>query len=151
VEEDGDQGDGFDGVNLEGGDPFQAYPAKQLGLWRVEVEPLEPESSHRFLNILLPRLKTGGTSQPVVELVEAGAQAHAVRVGGSVLVFARRPAPVDRVSIRSRGRARCLVLDARPGALYRAGGRSVAAGGEGVLDAGRFEDTLSIELQTPTR
>ena len=47
VESDGDQSNGFTGVNLEGGDATKRYSTAQLGLWRTEVEPVETTSIAR--------------------------------------------------------------------------------------------------------
>jgi len=109
VEEDGDQSDGFDGVNLSGGDPSQPRETKQLGLWRVEIEPARPGVSHRFLTVLVPRLAADGASIPSVAPVEAGASADAVCVGRTVAVFPRNPKPLE--SARVAGAHRVIVFN----------------------------------------
>ncbi len=149
VEADGDQGNGFDGVNLNGGDPAAPHPGKQLGLWRLELEPLAAGTSHRFLNVLLPRLASDAAELPEVELLEAGEDAHAVRVGGTVLVFARQAAPLARVAVQWNGRLRAVILDARPDAGYDVDGRRIQASGEGVLEAGAAEGGFRAAQTSP--
>ncbi|MBI4890635.1 MAG: hypothetical protein HY821_08410 [Acidobacteria bacterium] len=90
VEADGDEKDGFDGVKLEAGDATVPRETKQLGLWRMEIEPRGAGTSHRFLTVLIPRLKSEGGALPEVRLVEGGPGADAVKVGGKVLVFERK-------------------------------------------------------------
>ncbi|MFB3825952.1 MAG: hypothetical protein ACE15B_04250 [Bryobacteraceae bacterium] len=134
VEKDGDQSDGFDGVNLEGGDPALPRETKQLGLWRAEIEPAEPGVSHRFLTVLFPRLARESAPLPETELVKAGDAAHAVRIGNTVAVFARTPGPLGEVTLSGAAPIRAIVLDARPGRVYDAGRRTAAASTEGVLE-----------------
>ena len=145
VEEDGDQSDGFDGVNLEGGDPHQERLTAQLGLWRTEVEPA-PSTSTRFLNVLLPRLR-GEDRLPVVEALPLAEGAHAAMVGETVVVFASAPSPLEAVSLVLRDPAKCLLVDARPGASYRAGNRTVKASREGVLHFRLPEGRSRIRLR----
>ena len=134
VEADGDQSNGFDGVNLHGGDPALPRDTKQLGLWRAEIEPAGPGTSHRFLTVLVPRLIREGGSLPETELLEAGNAAHAVRVGSTVAVFARTPGPLGELTLSGGRPVRVIVLDAQPGRVYNAGQRSAAASAEGVLE-----------------
>lgn len=136
VEEDGDPSDGFDGVNLEGGDPLQPRPTAQLGLWRTEVEPSTPGTSHRFLNVLLPRLESSGGALPEVEVVDAGAGAYAARVGSTVVVFAREAKPLDEINLKVKSPGRLILLDAALDRQYRVGNRRVHASREGVLSTG---------------
>jgi hypothetical protein len=145
VEEDGDQSDGFDGVNLEGGDPHQERLTAQLGLWRTEVEPA-PSTSTRFLNVLLPRLR-GEDRLPVVEALPLAEGAHAAMVGETLVVFASAPSPLEAVSLVLRDPAKCLLVDARPGASYRAGNRTVKASREGVLHFRLPEGRSRIRLR----
>ena len=137
VESDGDQSNGFNGVNLEGGDPTKPYKTAQLGLWRTEVEPVEPTGSTRFLNVLVPRLAANPGRELKVERIAAGAGADAVRVGNSMAVFAHDAKPIRELKLEGGGAVRCIVLDAVPGAVYRIGGQSVKASGEGVLNITR--------------
>jgi hypothetical protein len=140
VEEDGAQSDGLDGLHLEGGDPHQERETAQLGLWRTEIEPA-PSTSTRFLNVMLPRLRDESRRLPMVEALPVSEGAHAVLVGQTVVVFASAAAPLEDVSLVLGGRAKCLLVDARPRASYRAGNRTLTATGEGVvgceLPAGR--------------
>lgn len=133
VEEDGDQADGFDGVNLSAGDPLVPRTTAQLGLWRTEVEPVSPGTSARFLNVLLPRLTAGDAETPEVELVPTGDSADGVRVGNAVVVLARGAKPLDRVDLKLDRSAEVILVDAAPGGRYRSGSRSANASGEGVL------------------
>jgi hypothetical protein len=133
VEKDGDQRNGFNGVNLEGGDPMQQRDDAQAGLWRTEIEPLNPGTNTRFLNVLLPRLQADRARLPIVELARVGAGVIAVRVGSAVVVFADDAKPLEEVTVAVDRPVQCLVLDARPYSVYRAGGRREQATGEGVL------------------
>ncbi len=135
VEGDGDQSNGFNGVNLSGGDPLKESAAAQLGLWRTEVEPLGAGTSTRFLNVLLPRLAGDRRALPAVELLDAGPEVHAVRVGGTVAVFAHGDRLPRAMRLSARGARRLLLFDAEAGAAYRAGGRQVKASAEGVVYA----------------
>ncbi|HOX05711.1 MAG TPA: hypothetical protein PK280_04865 [Planctomycetota bacterium] len=148
VEADGDQSNGFTGENLgiEGG-PLPPRKERQLGLWRTEVEPTERTKSTRFLNVLAARTVDEQAPPPEVRRVDAGADADAVLVGGTVCVFARGPGALKSFRLTMPG-ARCLVLDAAPGASYAVGeaheaktkgarviefGGEIKAGAEGVL------------------
>ncbi len=133
VESDGDQANGFDGVNLNAGDPRIPRKTAQLGLWRTEVEPVLSGTSTRFLNVLLPRLVARCGSLPAVELAGSGEGADAVRVGNTVIVFGRRPGALDGVELDLSQPAEVILVDAVPGVRYRAGGRTATASGEGVL------------------
>jgi hypothetical protein len=148
VESDGDQSNGFNGVNLEGGDPTKPYKTAQLGLWRTEVEPAEPTGSTRFLNVLVPRLAADQGRELKVERIAVGAGADAVRVGDSIAVFAHDARPIRELKLEGGGAARCIVLDAVPGATYRVAGQSVKASGEGVLSIARLpRRAFTIRLQ----
>jgi hypothetical protein len=147
VESDGDQANGFDGVNLEGGDPAKPYKTAQLGLWRTEVEPTETTGSTRFLNVLIPRLATDRRPPPNVELVSAG-DADAVRAGDTIVAFARGAKPVTGLRLNGGGATKCILLDAMPGARYRVAGKDVNASKEGVLFGTRLpKGAFTIELR----
>ena len=133
VESDGDQSNGFNGVNLEGGDPAQERDTAQLGRWRTEVEPVAPDGHTRFLNVLLPRLESDRQPLPRVEMADAGPHAWAARAGNTVVVYARDGAPLGEIAITAERPLRCIVLDARPKAVYRSGTRRGTASQEGVL------------------
>jgi len=144
VEEDGDPSDGFDGVNLEGGDPLQPRPTAQLGLWRTEVEPSTPGTSHRFLNVLLPRLESSGGALPEVEVVDAGAGAYAARVGSAVVVFAGEAKPLDEINLKVKTPGRLILVDAAPDRQYMVRNRRVRASREGVLSTGLPSGAIRI-------
>jgi len=132
VESDGDESDGFDGTNLEpvGG---EGKPGpKPGGRWRIEVEPGAAGTSHRFLNVLVPRLNSDRTAKPKVELMKTDADVVAVRVGGSLVVFSRDGDSLRRFELESRERLEGWVMDAAPGAEYSIAGARVKASGEGV-------------------
>ncbi|MGH9674360.1 MAG: hypothetical protein ACRD44_14365 [Bryobacteraceae bacterium] len=99
VESDGDQSNGFNGTNLEVGDPGLRYETAQLGMCRTEVEPAEPSTSTRFLNVLVPRLAEDRRNAPRVELADAGGSAHGVRVGDTIAVFSRDGRALRRVEL----------------------------------------------------
>jgi hypothetical protein len=147
VESDGDQSDGFDGVNLEGGDPNTPRETAQLGLWRTEVEPLEPSTSNRFLNVLLPRLESDSRSLPLVDLTEAGPGVQGVRVGETVVLFAHNAEPLKQISVSTKRPAQCLLMNAVPGGIYRLGGQEVTASREGVLTGKLVEGSQTIRLE----
>lgn len=120
VEEDGDQRDGFDGVNLVKGHGAPQRPiSTRPGQWRSETEPLKPTRTTRFLNVLLPRLTDDAAPLPPVELLASTDDIHAVRVGATVALFARSPAPVRAFRLAVPGATSCLLLDAVPNAAYR--------------------------------
>jgi hypothetical protein len=133
VEKDGDQSKGFNGVNLEGGDPNQPRETAQLGLWRVEVEPIVASRSTRFLNVLLPRLEGDSRSLPEIGRVNAGAEMDALLVGGTLILFARDARPIDEVRLSLDTPVKCLLLNAAQRATYLAGRSRVKATSEGVL------------------
>jgi len=133
VEQDGDQANGFNGVNLEGGDATQSRETAQLGLWRTEVEPVDAGTSHRFLNVLLPRLAGDTRPLPAVSPVETGAGAHGVRVGSTVVVFAHGTEPATEIRLTQDKPGQLLLLDAVRGATYLLDKRRVVASGEGVV------------------
>ena len=133
AEGDGVQSNGFNGVNLEGGDTTKPYRTAQLGLWRTEVEPTETSGSTRFLNVLIPRLKKDPGREPKVELIASETDVDAVRIGDAIAVFARDAKPIREVKLNGGGAAKCIVLDAVPGATYRMAKRKVKASSEGVL------------------
>lgn len=144
VEADGDQTQGFSGTNLTPDPGKGAGGPKPLGLWRVEVEP-EPGAggtSHRFLNVLLPG--AGGAS---VQMLKNGDGIVAVRVGGSVAVFAREARPLSRVELELESEAECWIVDARPGAVYAMAGGTVTASIEGVLVVKRPRGRLVLEAK----
>jgi hypothetical protein len=66
-------------------------------------------------------------------MVDAGEGVHAVRVGDTVAVFARDAKPAAGFNLTLDTPAGYLLLDAVPGARYRAGRSGVIAGKEGVL------------------
>jgi hypothetical protein len=150
VEEDGSQSDGFDGVNLVQGHGAPHRPiSTRPGQWRTETEPLAPTRTTRFLNVLLPRLADDAAPLPPVELLTTADDIHAVRVGATVAVFARAPAPVRAFRVAAPGAKRCLLLDAVPNATYQrpAPATSAQTDAEGVLlvdapAAGIFEAAL---------
>ncbi|HNY40110.1 MAG TPA: hypothetical protein PKJ41_06935 [Bryobacteraceae bacterium] len=133
VEADGDQSDGFDGTNLEpvGG---EGKPGpKPGGKWRIEVEPAQAGTSHRFLNVMLPRLAGERKNEPRVELLNSDQDVVAVRIGGSLVVFSRDGEHVRRFELQSGDGLEGWVMDAAPGAEYALAGRKWKASGEGVV------------------
>ena len=133
VESDGDQSNGFNGVNLEGGDPAQPRDTAQLGLWRTEIEPTEPGLSTRFLNVLLPRLEGDTRPLPAVELATTTSGGYAARVGDTIVVVAQNAKPLEEVAVTTKTPARFILVDAVSGGVYDIAGRKVTATKEGVL------------------
>lgn len=144
VEQDGSEANGFNGVNLSGGDPAAVHRTAQAGLWRIQIEPATPTASVRFLNVLLPRLDNETDPLPAVELLKTGPGVHAVRIGSTVAIFAHAQAPLDTVRLELGAPAHVLLVGAAPSALYRAGKIKVAAGGEGVARFDAPAGTLSL-------
>lgn len=132
AELDGDPSDGMDGKNLVQGSGRNGGERK-VDQWRVEVEPTIASESTRFLNVLLPRLKSDSAALPPVHQVDVGADADAVRVGDTVVVFSRQPGPLVAVTAPTQLNGTCLILNAEPDATYRLGGRTIRADGEGIL------------------
>jgi hypothetical protein len=133
VEADGDQKNGFNGVNLETDAGKGEGGPKPKGLWRVEVEPTTEGTSHRFLNVLLPRLSSDASAEPQVELLKSDADVVAVRVGGSLVVFSRDGGNVGQVELQTGAELEGWLVDAAPGAVYKLGGRKVKASAEGLV------------------
>lgn len=133
VEADGDQRNGFNGTNLEPDAGKGEGGAKPKGVWRVEVEPAAEGTSHRFLNVLLPGLSGDAGAEPHVELMKSDAGIVAVRVGGSLVVFARDAGQkVVGAALETGSALEGWVVDAAPGAEYDVGGRKAKASAEGV-------------------
>jgi hypothetical protein len=133
VEKDGDQSNGFDGVNLGAGRKRYDYDSKdaQLGRWRTEVGPAASGTSTRFLNVLDVDAKR--TKPLTVAMVDAGPGAHAAQVGDTIVVFAREPKPLKQVDLAPSKAGTCIVLDAPAGARCSAGRQRPTASKEGVL------------------
>jgi hypothetical protein len=137
---------GLQGVNLEPDPGKGGSGPKPKGLWRVEVESIAAGKSHRFLNVLQPRLQDDRRVQPEVELLKSQPGVVAARIGGSVAVMARDAPRLDRVELDTRADVECWILDARPGAEYQLDGRIWKASLEGVLVLpwARGKRTLSL-------
>ncbi len=148
VEKDGDQANGFNGVNLESAAPPRATDSKQPGVWRTELEPTIPGERTQFLNVLLPRLTDDARALPAVENWEAGDGADAARVGETVVVFSRDGGALDGMRLRGNGAKRCLVMDARRGGEYHVNGRAVKASAEGVLAFDWPRGARTVEVKT---
>jgi hypothetical protein len=133
VEQSGSQVGGFRGANLEPDAGKGGASAKPKGLWRVEVEPAVPGKSHRFLNVLLPRLVSGQNHEPDVKLLQTSPAVVAARVGASVVVMARDRQPLLRVELKTDTELDCWVLDALPNGEYQFEGKKLRASAEGVL------------------
>lgn len=149
VEAGGDQSRGFNGVNLQPDPGKGGGSAKPAGLWRLEIEPAANGASHRFLSVLLPRLATETVPPPRVELLDAGREAVAVRVGDSVAVFSRDGGPLIRLELSAGAPLETWILDADPGAHYLLDGRAWRADPEGALFVSwpaRKEKLLKIAL-----
>ena len=146
VEADGDQTDGFDGVNLDPQKPPSPGESKHAGLWRTEVEPTNPGEEHRFLNVLVPRLRDDSRALPDVARIDAGLDVDAARVGGTLVVFARSATGIDRVTLRESRVDRGLLLDAYRGRRYRVNGQIVQASQEGVLEFTWPRGVESLEI-----
>lgn len=151
VEKDGDQANGFDGVNLESAAPARSTDSKQPGLWRTELEPTVPGERTQFLNVLLPRLREDTRALPAVETWDGGEAADVARVGTTVVVFSRNAQPLDHVRLTGSGVDRCLVMDARRGGAYRVNGRTVTASAEGVLAFDWPRGASSVEVSRGER
>lgn len=146
VEKDGDQANGFNGMNLESAKPPRDTDSKQPGLWRTELEPTTAGERHRFLNVLLPRLNDDARALPAVESWDADPDADVARVGSTVVVFSRENRPLDRVRLSGGGVRRCLVMDARRSAVYTVNGRAATASAEGVLAFDWPRGASTVEL-----
>ncbi|MDD4890653.1 MAG: hypothetical protein PHU85_12080 [Phycisphaerae bacterium] len=138
VETDGDQSNGFNGQNLVMGMGKRGEAISRTNQWRVEVEPTSPSRSTRFLNVLLPRLKTDRSPLPRVERVPGDAGVGAVRVGRMVIVFSHTGMLPERFAVDAHGKLDWLILDAEPNApkvLSVAGGEDITAraNAEGVI------------------
>jgi hypothetical protein len=133
VEESGSQQGGFRGRSLEPDPGKGGSSPKPRGLWRLEVEPAAPGTSHRFLNVLLPRLAADRGAAPEIRLLDTAAPVVAVQVGGAVAVMSRDGGALDRVELRLERDGDCWILDAHPGREYTMDGKKLRASAEGVL------------------
>lgn len=133
VEADGDQSNGFDGINLEPTGGEGKPGPKPGGRWRIEVEPAGAGTSHRFLNVLVPRLNSDRSAKPKVELLKTDSDVVAVWVGGSMVVFSRDGGRISRFELQSGDRLEGWVLDAERGAEYAISSKKVKASGGGVV------------------
>lgn len=115
VEHDGDESNGFNGTNLQPTGGEGAPGPKPGGRWRVEVSPASPSTSNVFLNVLVPRLSADESAQPRIELLASGADAIAVRVGQSAVVFSRSGEPLTGADLKAAPALECWLLDAAPG------------------------------------
>ncbi|MBE0659464.1 MAG: hypothetical protein IH602_17350, partial [Bryobacteraceae bacterium] len=116
VEHDGDESNGFNGTNLQPIGGEGAPGPKPGGRWRVEVSPASPSASNLFLNVLIPRLAADSSAQPQIEMLPAGPDAIAVKVGQSAVVFSRSGKPLTSVDLTLKPALECWLLDAAPGA-----------------------------------
>lgn len=107
-----------------------------------------PGERHQFLNVLLPRLAEDSRALPTIASLEAGEAADAVRVGTTLIVFARNNQPLDQVRLSGGQMDRGLVMDAHRGVVYRVNGQAVTASPEGVLafDWPRGAKTVEVTL-----
>jgi len=141
VEKDGDQANGFNGVNLGLG--RKAYDKErktaQLGRWRTEVEPADPTTTTRFLNVLFVLSAEGKPPGGPKAAYKTGREGpvEILTVGDTVVCVAREPKPVTEMTLQEVVLGRqLLLLDAVPGGTYQVGRRKVTASREGVLQAG---------------
>ncbi|MBI5086576.1 MAG: hypothetical protein HZB13_18525 [Acidobacteria bacterium] len=133
VESSGDQSAGFRGRNLAP-DPGKGDASpKPKGLWRVEVEPAAPGLSHRFLNVLFPRLASDSRPLPKVQILKSGPGAVALRIGNSLVVFSRDPRPLESLNLKVKAGLQSWILDARPNTAYHLDSTLLQSSPEGVL------------------
>lgn len=133
AEADGDQANGFNGVNYYEGTGHRDKSSKKVDQWRVEVEPTASAKGTRFLNVLLPRLTADASPLPGVKMLDAGPDAVAVAVGATTVVFSGSGKPLPRVETDVVPGGRCLVLDAERGAAYIMEDQALQSDTEGVL------------------
>lgn len=137
VERDGDESNGFDGVNLS----FSRPGRKGSDQWRIEVEPADGAPggrATRFLSVLLPRLADDRAELPRTDRLAGHAGVDAVGVGRTVVVFAHDAALPLRFTVDAPGRRDWLIVDCEPGRVFVLtgpdGGETTAqANGEGVI------------------
>ncbi|MCC7496330.1 MAG: hypothetical protein IT160_02055 [Bryobacterales bacterium] len=146
VEEDGDEADGFNGVNLPAPGTDRVRNGAQAGLWRIQIEPSSRTATVRFLNVLLPRLKTAQDALLPVELLKSTTGAHAARIGTTVVVFAHDNVELSQAKVEIPVPASIILAGAKPLATYRLGSRKVQADREGVAAAQVPAGSLSITL-----
>jgi hypothetical protein len=143
VESDGDPRDGFDGENLSKGSGSRGT-VRKVDQWRIEVEPREPNSSTRFLVVLLPRLLDQSQPEPAIRLVQSGPPATVLQVGQKLVVVAHDAGSLKSFRLPSGTDGQCVLLDAVPNGGYQVGNaQQVKASREGVL---RFSHQGNQEL-----
>jgi MYXO-CTERM domain-containing protein len=156
VENDGDDGDGYDGTNYSGGASEQ--PWYDNGDWRVEISPGTASNFDTFLNLLSPR-------SSVTASVDAGSVllnnsvVTVMKVGGHVVGFGTTGQIARDFSygLPGGGTFEHLLVDLVPGGLYSVTGgeglQYVSAGDAGVLDfadsAGAAHSVAIARLFTP--
>jgi hypothetical protein len=126
-------GDNAPGTNLDTDPGKENTSPKPKGLWRVEVESPNVWQSHRFLNVLMPRLPEEPEPTIPVTLLPAGNNVVAVRVGDTVVVMSEEGDRLRSVQFEAPEDLDCWILDAEPGREYTLDGESVKASAEGVL------------------
>jgi len=93
VETDGDQSDGFDGINA--GKRFNKRSYFDAGNWRAELEPTQPNESHDFLVAMAVGTAEAPPRQEAA-VVGRGPRYVACQVGQTIVIFADL-AGTDRV------------------------------------------------------
>lgn len=151
VEQDGNQQNGFNGTNIDiKRDIKKEYLAKLQKWWRIEVEPVTPSIENRFMNVLVPQLKTDVSNLPSIKLITTSQECYCVQVDKTIFVFSNSPARMKRIVLELSESAECIVLDAFPQGIYIVGTREYKADEEGILyidwlQKGRTEIISSIE------
>jgi hypothetical protein len=134
AETDGDQSNGFNGMNLIEGSSRKPGSHGTDG-WRIEIEPTEPSEFTTFLQVLVPRLIQGDRrALPPVKLIGETAASIVLRVGATTIEISRSGAALKQSHYKASGiQGSYLLLDAIPNHEYKIGDHAVKSCGEGVL------------------
>ncbi len=157
VETDGNDADGYDGVNESAGYTEQSW--HDYGDWRIEISPKTASNFDTFLNVLSPRSSTTASVESATVLLN-GPLATVMQVGTHVVGFGTTGQIDQELSygVASGGTTDHLIADLPPGEFYKIFGQSgyqfATASDEGVLSfletgAGPHAVTLRSVLADP--
>ena len=136
VESDGNDADGYDGVNYSGGANEQSW--FDNGDWRIEISPKNAANFDTFLNVLSPRASTAG-SVTAGGVLAGSTSATVMAMGNHVVGFGTtgRIAAAFNYTLTSGGNFDTLLVDLPASRFHVVAGGPAALGiwssSEGVL------------------
>jgi len=116
VEDDGEDGDGYDGTNH---DDYDERAWHDYGDWRIEVSPKAAQTFDTFLTVLSPR-DSGVAAVAAASVVLETPAATVLRLGGRVVGFGTAGGIDGAITYApGSGAARHLIVDFAPGQFVR--------------------------------